>query len=231
MCAGSPASFSVSATGTAPLHYQWRKNGTINVGTDSSSYTIASTVTGDAGTYDCVVSGQCSPTSTATAGTLAVNAQPAAPDATYSRAPGTQIKIKISDLTSDSVTVLGSGSQSATITKDSTYIYYIPQAGNNNNDVFTYTTSNGSCTKTGNLTVNVVTPGGIAKNIAYSPSGVTVTFAGIPAQSYEVQRADDIGFTVNLTSMGITNAPSGGIWSIFDPSPPNPSGYYRTKQN
>jgi hypothetical protein len=35
---GDTATFSVSATGTGTLHYQWKKDG-VNVGTDSSSYT------------------------------------------------------------------------------------------------------------------------------------------------------------------------------------------------
>ncbi len=36
--AGNTATFSVTATGTGTLHYQWKQNGS-NVGTDSSSYT------------------------------------------------------------------------------------------------------------------------------------------------------------------------------------------------
>ena len=53
---GSSANFSVTATGEAPLSYQWRKNGVAIGGTTASSYTIASAQTGDAGNYDVVVS-------------------------------------------------------------------------------------------------------------------------------------------------------------------------------
>ncbi|QQS09860.1 MAG: immunoglobulin domain-containing protein [Phycisphaerales bacterium] len=57
-CPGSPATFTVAASGTAPT-FQWRKNG-INIGgATSNSYTIASVVAGDAGNYDCVVTGAC----------------------------------------------------------------------------------------------------------------------------------------------------------------------------
>jgi glucose/arabinose dehydrogenase len=52
---GNPASFSVSATGSAPLSYQWRKNGVNISGAVSSTYSISSTATGDAGTYSVVV--------------------------------------------------------------------------------------------------------------------------------------------------------------------------------
>ena len=47
--AGSPATFTVAASGTAPLSYQWQRNGTDIAGATSSSYTIASAQTGDNG--------------------------------------------------------------------------------------------------------------------------------------------------------------------------------------
>src|SRR5262249_15489933 len=73
VCAGQSATFMVTATGTS-LTYQWRKNGTSISGATGSSYSIASVVSADAGSYDVVVSGTCSP---ATAASLTVNAPPA----------------------------------------------------------------------------------------------------------------------------------------------------------
>ena len=52
---GSAASFSIVAGGTAPLSYQWRKDGVAISGATSSTYTIASTKTSDAGSYTVVV--------------------------------------------------------------------------------------------------------------------------------------------------------------------------------
>ena len=46
----------MAATGTAPLSYQWRKNGTNLSGGTSSTYTITSAQTTDAGSYSVVVS-------------------------------------------------------------------------------------------------------------------------------------------------------------------------------
>ncbi len=68
------ATFSVVATGTAPLNYQWRKNGSnISLAT-SDSYTIPSVLTGDAGNYDVVVSNNCgSVTTPVPAAVLTVN--------------------------------------------------------------------------------------------------------------------------------------------------------------
>jgi glucose/arabinose dehydrogenase len=53
---GNQASFSVTATGTPPLSYQWRKNTVDIQGATSSTYTIASVVPADAGNYSVVVS-------------------------------------------------------------------------------------------------------------------------------------------------------------------------------
>ena len=46
--AGQPATFSVAATGTAPLSYQWYMNGAA-VGTDSSTFTIAQAAANQSG--------------------------------------------------------------------------------------------------------------------------------------------------------------------------------------
>ncbi len=54
--ANSPATFSVVATGTAPLAYQWQRNGVNIVGANAVSYTIAQVQSGSAGTYRVVVS-------------------------------------------------------------------------------------------------------------------------------------------------------------------------------
>ena len=52
---GNPVTFSVTATGTNPLSYQWRKN-TVNInGATNTSYTIASVAPADAGNYSVVV--------------------------------------------------------------------------------------------------------------------------------------------------------------------------------
>jgi len=71
-CEGDSVTFSVVASGSG-LTYQWRKNTASISGATSSSYAIASVVSGDAGSYDCVVSGTCSPSATSSAATLMVN--------------------------------------------------------------------------------------------------------------------------------------------------------------
>ncbi|MBD2755939.1 PQQ-dependent sugar dehydrogenase [Spirosoma validum] len=51
-----PAMFSVNATGTAPLSYQWQKDGSNISGATSASYAITSTTASDAGQYQVIVS-------------------------------------------------------------------------------------------------------------------------------------------------------------------------------
>ncbi|MDD5141210.1 MAG: immunoglobulin domain-containing protein [Verrucomicrobiales bacterium] len=54
--AGQGATFSVVATGSAPIKYQWQFGGMAIAGANGSSYTIGSTVPTNAGNYSCVVS-------------------------------------------------------------------------------------------------------------------------------------------------------------------------------
>ncbi|MEY5062483.1 MAG: hypothetical protein RLZZ112_447, partial [Verrucomicrobiota bacterium] len=54
--AGQPASFSVVASGTEPLGYQWRKGGVSLAGATNSTYVVASANAGHEGVYDVVVS-------------------------------------------------------------------------------------------------------------------------------------------------------------------------------
>jgi hypothetical protein len=54
-CATGSATFSVAATGTAPLAYQWRLNGTDIVGANAATLNINPTVPASAGSYDVIV--------------------------------------------------------------------------------------------------------------------------------------------------------------------------------
>lgn len=73
VAAGQPATFSVTATGTAPLAYQWQKTNVSISGATGASYTIASAQPADAGAYRVIVS-NASGSVTSTAATLTVTA-------------------------------------------------------------------------------------------------------------------------------------------------------------
>ena len=52
---GSNVSFQVTATGTGPLNYQWRKDGTNIGGVVGADYSFTSTTTNDSGLFDVIV--------------------------------------------------------------------------------------------------------------------------------------------------------------------------------
>jgi hypothetical protein len=79
MIAPAMATFNVAASGTAPLSYQWQKNGIIIAGATSASYTTPATSTVDSGSsYRVVVSNSVSSV-TSSAALLTVNAAAVAP--------------------------------------------------------------------------------------------------------------------------------------------------------
>jgi hypothetical protein len=75
--AGQTASSTVVAAGTAPLSYQWQKNGANIAGATSASYTTAATTTSDSGSTFAVVVSNTAGTVTSAAATLTVNPAPA----------------------------------------------------------------------------------------------------------------------------------------------------------
>ena len=79
--AGNSATFSVVATGTGTLSYQWYKGTSAISGATSSSYTIASTATTDAGSYYVTVTNAAG-TATSNTVALTVNTPAVAPSIT-----------------------------------------------------------------------------------------------------------------------------------------------------
>ena len=79
--AGKTATFSVVATGSATLAYQWKKNGADISGATSSTYAIPATTPADSGDYSVVVTNSAG-TVTSAAASLTVTAQAVAPSIT-----------------------------------------------------------------------------------------------------------------------------------------------------
>jgi hypothetical protein len=103
--AGQTATFSAAATGTAPLSYQWKKNGTsISSGATSSTYTTPSTTTSDTGSQFTVTVSNSAGSVTSNAAILTVNAIPG------------QLTVSASNLSFGNVNVGTSSSQSVRFT-------------------------------------------------------------------------------------------------------------------
>ena len=77
--AGQTAIFTVVAAGTAPLSYQWQKNGVNIVGATAASYTTPATTTSASGSRFAVVVKNTRGTVTSAAATLTVSAAPVGP--------------------------------------------------------------------------------------------------------------------------------------------------------
>ena len=80
---GGAATFSVVATGTTPITYQWRKGGVNITGATSASHSISATASADAGSYDVVVTNPAGSVTSSSA-TLEVNL-PVASAATFAQ--------------------------------------------------------------------------------------------------------------------------------------------------
>ena len=83
--AGQPASFTVAATGTVPLAYQWQRNGVAIAGATATTYAIAATVLGDSGAVFRAVVTNIAGSATSNNATLTVAA--AAPVLTITQQP------------------------------------------------------------------------------------------------------------------------------------------------
>jgi phosphoesterase family protein/Ig-like domain-containing protein/immunoglobulin I-set domain protein len=178
---GQTASFSVVASGTAPLTYQWRKNGTAIAGATSASYTTPATVTGDNGALFSVVVTNSAGSATSNNATLTVNAAPVAPAITTQPANQTVTVGQTAAFTvvasgttpltyqwrKNGTAITGAIAASyttpATVTTDSGALFSVVVT----NSVSSVTSNNAT------LTVNAPTP--VAPSITTQPASQTVT--------------------------------------------------------
>src|SRR5580704_1432336 len=178
--AGQTATFTVVAAGTAPLGYQWQKNGVNLTGASSASYTTPATTTADSGsTFDVVVTNTAGSVTSATA-TLTVNAATVAPTITTPPANQTVTAGQTATFTvvaagtaplgyqwqKNGVNLTGASSASyttpATTTADSGSTF----------DVVVTNTAGSVTSATATLTVNAAT---VAPTITTPPANQTVT--------------------------------------------------------
>jgi hypothetical protein len=177
--AGQPATFSVSATGTAPLTYQWRKNGTNIGGPASASYTTPATTTADNGAkFDVVVSNSAG-TATSTAATLTVNAAAAAPSVTSQPANQT---VTVGQMATFSVTASGTSplryqwrKNTVNISGATSASYTTPATTSGDNGAkFDVVITNSAGSGTSNAAILTVNAVPVAPSITTQPANQTV---------------------------------------------------------
>ena len=119
VCSGSQVAFAVTATGTAPLTYSWKKNGSaIATAPNSATYTISAVAVSDSGQYSCAVSNGCTPSAMSSNVHLTVTMPPtiSAP------AANTTISKIVGDTVTLTVTASGTGTLSYQWYKGSTTV-------------------------------------------------------------------------------------------------------------
>ncbi|HKV60722.1 MAG TPA: immunoglobulin domain-containing protein, partial [Candidatus Acidoferrum sp.] len=177
---GQTVTFSVVATGTAPLTYQWRKNGTAIGGANSSSYTTPSTTSADSGAQFSVVISNSAGNVTSAIATLTVNAAAVAPSITTQPASQT---VTSGQTATFSVTATGTAPISYQWRKNGTAItgagssnYTTPSATTADNGAqFSVVVSNSAGSATSASAVLTVNAAAAAPSITTQPASQTVT--------------------------------------------------------
>ncbi len=191
---GQTATFTVTATGTAPLGYQWNKNGTAIVGATAPTYTTAATSTGDSGSSFTVTVSNAAGFVQSTAAVLTVTPVPVAP--TITTQPADQA---VTAGTAATFAVVATGStplsyqwqKGGTAIAGATAASYTTPATATTDDgtLFTVVVSNTAGSATSNAARLSVTAALIAPTITTQPSsqtiaeGATATFSVVAAGS------------------------------------------------
>ena len=208
--AGQPATFSVTATGTAPLSYQWQKGVTPISGATGASYITPLTTGGDNGALFRVVVSNAAGSVTSTAATLTVNSPP-----TITTQPASQT-VTAGQPATFSVSATGTAPLSyqwqkgVTPISGATGASYItpPTTGGDNGALFRVVVSNaaGSVTSTA-ATLTVVLP--TLSSLSLSPSTVT---GGSPSTGTVMLSApapsDGVAVSLSSNKPSVASVPS-----------------------
>jgi len=211
--AGQTANFSVAADGTAPLVYQWRKNGTAISGAISSSYATPPTTTADNGAVFVVTISDKAGSVTSNPATLAVTARDIGPSITSQ--PVSQI-ITAGQTATFSVTASGTAPLSYQWNKNGTAIsgatsasYATPaETTSDNGAQFAVVVSNatGNITSAAaTLTVNAVA---VAPSITSQPIGQTIAAGQTATFSVTASGTAPLGYQWNKNGTAISGAAS-----------------------
>jgi hypothetical protein len=177
--AGQSATFSIAATGTTPMTYQWRKNGAAIGGANSSAYTTPAETTGDNNAQFSAEVSNSAGNATSNAAMLTVTSASAAPAITTQPASQTVIAGKTASFTvgatgttplmfqwsKNGAPIIGAISSNYTTPAETT---------TDNNAKFTVAVSNTAGNATSNAALLTVTSASVAPAITTQPASQTV---------------------------------------------------------
>jgi hypothetical protein len=207
---GQTATFSVTATGTAPLVYQWRKNGANISGATASTYTTPATTSTDTGAQFSVVISNVAGTMTSNTATLTVNSPPI-----ISTQPASQTIIAGQTATF-SVTASGTAPLSYQWRKNGTAIsgatsssYTTPaETTADNGAQFTVVVSNSTGNVTSNAATLTVNSNAVAPSITTQPTSQTVTAGQTATFSVTASGTSPLSYQWNKNGAAISGATS-----------------------
>jgi hypothetical protein len=220
--AGQTATFSVTATGTAPLSYQWQKNSANIAGApNAASYTTPATTTGDSGaTFRVIVSNGVNPPATSNAATLTVNAASVAPTIT-SQPVG--VTVTAGQTATFSVTATGTAPLSYQWQKNSANVAGAPNAASymtpatttgHSGATFRVIVSNGvnppATSNAATLTVNAAL---LAPSITSQPVGTTVTAGQTATFSVTATGTAPLSYQWQKNNANISGAPNAASYT------------------
>ncbi|MGC3988475.1 MAG: DUF3500 domain-containing protein [Chthoniobacteraceae bacterium] len=193
--AGSTASFSVTATGSGTLTYQWYKDAAAISGATSSSYSIASTTTDDAGSYDVMVTSEYGVSTSAVATLTISSSSGTTPEIT---GEPESLTVNEGDSAAFSVTATGSGTLS--------YQWYKGDAPIDGATGATYSIASVSTTDTGSYYAVVSNDVGSATStvasLAVSTSSGTSPAVSTDPASLTVVAGNSATFTAAASGTG-----------------------------
>lgn len=223
--AGQTATFAVAASGTAPLSYQWSKNGTTIPGAQAASYITPATGMSDNGAQFAVAVSDAAGTVNSAAAILTVTAAPTAPS--ISTQPLSQT-IVVGQTATFSVSASGTGPLSYQWNKNGTAVgsatspsYTTPATTSaDNGEQFTVTVTNSVSSVTSNVAALTVNPATLVLNANTtslnfgtvnlgSSGGLSVTFTNAGNSNVTISNVSvsGAGFAASGISTGQTVTP------------------------
>jgi Immunoglobulin domain len=178
--AGQTATFSVAATGTAPLTYQWQKNSTSVAGATSATYITPATTSADNSEQYRVVIANASGSATSNAATLTVLSSASAPEITAQPASQT---VTAGQTATFRVTATGTApltyqwqKNSASVAGATSATYTTPATTSaDNSERYRVVITNSSGSATSNAATLTVTSSASEPSITVQPANETVT--------------------------------------------------------
>jgi hypothetical protein len=209
--AGQAATFSVMASGTAPLGYQWLRNNANIGGATAASYTTPATIAGDNGAkFDVIVSNSAGSVTSAVA-TLTVNAAAASP--TIATQPSNQ-SVTVGQTATFSVTATGAAPLSYQWQKNSANIsgamsssYTTPATATTDNGAkFDVIVSNTAGSQTSTMAALTVNSSAVAPTITTQPANQSVTLGQTATFSVTATGTAPLSYQWQKNSTNISGA-------------------------